>query len=74
MTKTISKIGNSQGISLDKALLDQLGLNVGSKVHLTLSGRSIVLTPAEGTLPDKAFQDSQEKVNKKYAELFRRLS
>lgn len=74
MVKTITRIGNSQGIAIDKAILEQIGLSVGSKVHVTLSGRSIVLTPESGTMPDGKFEASRQRVNEKYAELFKRLA
>ena len=40
----IVRIGNSQGIRIPKPLLEQAGL--GDEVELTLSGRSLILTPA----------------------------
>jgi antitoxin component of MazEF toxin-antitoxin module len=46
VTKTISKIGNSQGIIFDAALMDLARVKVGDKVNITVHpGGSIVLTP-----------------------------
>ncbi len=46
MTKTISKVGNSQGIIFDAALMDLARVKVGDKVNVTVHpGGSIVLTP-----------------------------
>jgi len=46
MTKTISKIGNSQGLIFDAALMDLARLKVGDQVAVSLhEGGSIMLTP-----------------------------
>ena len=45
MIKTITKIGNSQGIMLDAALMDLARLKVGDQVNLTVhEGGAIYLT------------------------------
>lgn len=46
MIKTITKIGNSQGIMLDAALMDLAHLKVGDQVNLTVhEGGAIYLAP-----------------------------
>jgi antitoxin component of MazEF toxin-antitoxin module len=47
MTKTISRIGNSQGIIFDAALMDLAHLKVGDQVNVTVASGSgtIVLEP-----------------------------
>jgi antitoxin component of MazEF toxin-antitoxin module len=46
MTKTISKIGNSQGIIFDAALLELAHLKVGDQVNVEVhSGGTITITP-----------------------------
>ena len=46
MTKTITKIGNSQGLMFDAALMDLARIKVGDQVNVTVhEGGSIVLTP-----------------------------
>ena len=48
MTKTISKVGNSQGLIFDATLMDQAHLKVGDQVNVTVhEGGSIVLTPVD---------------------------
>ena len=43
MTKTITKVGNSQGIIFDAALMDLARVKVGDKVNVTVHpGGSIV--------------------------------
>ena len=51
MTKTITKIGNSQGLMLDAALMDLARLKVGDQVSVTVhDGGAIVLTPLRRSL------------------------
>jgi antitoxin component of MazEF toxin-antitoxin module len=46
MVKTISKIGNSQGLILDAALLELAHLQAGDQVNLEVhEGGTITLTP-----------------------------
>ena len=46
MVKTISKIGNSQGLMFDAALMDLARLKVGDQVNVTVhEGGAIYLTP-----------------------------
>lgn len=44
--KTISKIGNSAGITLDKMLLELLHVKVGDQVTFTVRNGSLIITPA----------------------------
>lgn len=51
---TIRKIGNSQGVTIPKEICDEMNLPVGSRVRITSSEGSIVITPAKGrTLRDR---------------------
>lgn len=46
MIKTISKVGNSQGIIFDAALMELARLKVGDEVNVSVhDGGSIVVTP-----------------------------
>ena len=75
MTKTITKIGNSQGLMFDAALMDLARLKVGDQVSITVhEGGSIVLTPLRPVItPEKAVVTAKRLI-KENTELFRRLS
>ncbi len=46
MVKTISKIGNSQGLMFDAALMDMAHLKAGDRVNVEVhEGGTITLTP-----------------------------
>jgi antitoxin component of MazEF toxin-antitoxin module len=75
MTKTITKIGNSQGLMFDAALMDLARLKVGDQVTVTVhDGGSIVLTPVRPVIEPADAATAAKRLIKKNAELFRRLS
>ncbi|MBL8993667.1 MAG: AbrB/MazE/SpoVT family DNA-binding domain-containing protein [Spirochaetia bacterium] len=75
MTKTISKIGNSQGIIFDTALMDLVHLKVGDQVQITVhDGGSIVLTPVKESIEAEEAAKAAKRIIGKNSELFRRLS
>ncbi len=75
MTKTITKVGNSQGIIFDAALMDFARLRVGDQVNVTVhEGGSIVLTPVRPSIEPKKAAATARRLISKNSELFRRLS
>jgi antitoxin component of MazEF toxin-antitoxin module len=75
MIKTITKIGNSQGIMLDAALMDLAHLKVGDQVNLTVhEGGAVYFTPVHPVLaPDEAAA-SARRIVARNRDLFRRLA
>jgi len=75
MIKTITKIGNSQGIIFDAALMNLVRIGVGEQVNVSVhEGGSIVLTPLRPVIgPEKAAKTAKRLIAKN-SELFRRLS
>ncbi|MCY4632995.1 MAG: hypothetical protein OXG04_00535 [Acidobacteria bacterium] len=75
MTKTITRIGNSQGVIFDAALMDLARLKVGDQVTVSLhEGGSIVLTPVRPVIGPERAASTAERLIEKNGELFRRLS
>jgi antitoxin component of MazEF toxin-antitoxin module len=76
MIKTITKIGNSQGIIFDSALLQLARLKVGDEVNVEVhAGGTISIAPMQPTViePDQAAETAKRLI-KKNSELFSRLS
>lgn len=75
MIKTISKIGNSQGIIFDSALLQLARLKVGDAVNVEVhSGGTITITPI-ATLPARDEMTSLIKdTMSRYATTMKRLA
>jgi antitoxin component of MazEF toxin-antitoxin module len=75
MTKTITKIGNSQGLMFDTALMDLARLKVGDQVAVSIhEGGSIVLTPVRPVINAEQAASAAKRLIRKNSELFRRLS
>lgn len=75
MVKTITKIGNSQGLIFDAALMDLAHLKVGDQVTLSIhEGGTITITPMRPAItPDQAAATARRLI-KANSELFRRLA
>jgi antitoxin component of MazEF toxin-antitoxin module len=75
MTKTITKIGNSQGLVFDSALMDMAHLKIGDQLSITVhESGSIILTPLKQVLDPEKAADTAKRLIRKNSELFRRLS
>jgi antitoxin component of MazEF toxin-antitoxin module len=75
MTKTISKVGNSQGIIFDAALLDLARLKVGDQLTVSVhEGGTILLTPVRPRVDAKAAAVVAKRIIGKNSALFKRLS
>ena len=76
MIKTIAKIGNSQGIIFDSALLQLARLKVGDEVNVEVHhGGTITVAPVDPAVIETATAaDTARRLIQKNSELFRRLS
>ena len=75
MTKTISKVGNSQGLIFDTALMDLAHLKVGDQVNVTVhEGGTIMLTPLRPAIEPKKAAATARRLIRKNRELFQRLA
>jgi antitoxin MazE len=74
MIKKLTRTGNSIALVLDKPLLEELGLDENAEVEVSTNGQVIVITPKRSSARDRKFRKAVDKVNRKYAGLFKRLS
>lgn len=76
MTKTISKVGNSQGIIFDAALMDLARVKVGDQVNITVVPESggIMLMPLRGGPSKKEITTAIKKTAKDYRKTLRKLA
>jgi antitoxin component of MazEF toxin-antitoxin module len=76
MTKTISKVGNSQGIIFDSALMDLARLKVGDQVDITVVPESgtIVVIPIRKGPPEKEIKSTIKKAARDYRNTLRKLA
>ena len=76
MIKTITKIGNSQGIIFDSALLQLARLKVGDEVNVEIhADGTITITDMESaSIEADIASESARRLIQQNSELFRRLS
>jgi antitoxin component of MazEF toxin-antitoxin module len=75
MLKKLVRHGNSRAIVIDKAILELLKIDDDTDLQLSTDGRSLKITPANGTADRAARLDVlSERVMDENAELYRRLA
>jgi antitoxin component of MazEF toxin-antitoxin module len=75
VTKTISKIGNSQGLIFDTALMQMARLKVGDQVTVSIDEQgSIIITPIRTVIDAEKGAAVAERLVRKNPNLFQRLS
>jgi len=75
MVKQLRKVGNSSAVTLDKALLELVGLQDGGQVQVTVQNGAIVLTPVNPNPIDPArFEAALDRVVRTRREVLRRLA
>jgi len=75
MLKTISKVGNSQGIIFDSALMELAHLRTGDEVNVEVhTGGTITITPLRKELSPEEISAVVKRTMKDYAGTLRRLA
>ena len=75
MTKTITKVGNSQGMIFDSALMELAHLKVGDEMAVTIhDGGSIMLTPLRPQIDPESAATTARRLIQQNSGLFQRLS
>jgi antitoxin component of MazEF toxin-antitoxin module len=76
MTKTISKIGNSQGIIFDTALLDLARLKTGDQLDITIipDTGAIMLMPIRKGPVRKEVSETIKRTIKDYRKTLKKLA
>ena len=75
MVKSITRVGNSQGLIFDTALLDLAHLKAGDKVNVEVhEGGTITLTPIRSRPSRAEISGVIKKTMKDYARTMKKLS
>jgi len=75
MIKQLKKAGNSSAVTLDKALMELVGLEEGGTVQVTVQHGSIVLTPVQPKPVDQSrFEAALARVVRGRRDVLRRLA
>ena len=74
MVKRLTRTGNSFALAIDKPLLEELGIDEETPLELSTNGDVLVVTPVRDRARERKFRKAAEKINRKYAGLFKRLA
>jgi antitoxin component of MazEF toxin-antitoxin module len=75
MVKTITKVGNSQGIIFDAALMELTHLRAGDEVNIEVhAGGTITITPLRTTPTREEVSRVVKKTMKDYARTMKKLA
>ena len=75
MNKQLRKVGNSNALILDRAILELVGLDEGGEVQLTVHNGSLIVTPANPKPVDrKLFEEHLNQVVSDRRNLLKRLA
>jgi antitoxin component of MazEF toxin-antitoxin module len=75
MIKTITKVGNSQGLILDSTLLEMTHLKVGDEVNVEVhEGGTITITPLRPRPSPEEISRTIKSTMKDYARTMKKLS
>jgi antitoxin component of MazEF toxin-antitoxin module len=75
MLKTITKVGNSQGLIFDASLCELSGLKAGDQVNVTVhEGGAVVITPMKPAVGVEEARTSVRKLVRRNRKLFKRLA
>lgn len=75
MIKTVTKIGNSQGIIFDVALMDLAHVKVGDQLNVEVhEGGTLTLTPIRTAVPPAEVSRVVQATMRDYARTMKRLA
>ena len=77
MIKTLTKHGNSYALVIDKPILDLLNIRPDTPLEIATDGKGLLVLPTkeEGKdIDDDRFQEILDKINRRYAKVFKRLA
>ena len=74
MTRLLQKHGNSVALVFDKTILEALGMTPETPIEVTLSGSSLIVTPAEIGIPDEELDAAIEELRPRYKTMLENLA
>ena len=74
MVKTLTKHGNSLALVIDRAILELLDIKPNTPLDISTDGEMLFISPVRDADRRKRFEDSLERVNRRYARALKRLA
>jgi len=74
MVKKLQQVGNSHAIVLDRAIREAIGLQPNDSVQITVSGGSLIITPAHVGLGAEEVASHVKALRPSYGKMLRNLA
>ena len=74
MTKTLTSIGNSLGLIIDRPILDLLKIDKDTLLELRTDGRSLIVEPVQNTTRKARVRAATERLMNAHDKTVRRLA
>lgn len=74
MVKTLTKIGNSLALVLDRPLLEATGIDASTPLEVSTDGDVIVISPQRSARRNQKLRRVVDRMHERYAGVFRRLA
>jgi len=74
MTKTLTKLGNSYALVIDRPILELLRATPDTSFEVITDGRSLVLTPVRSAKDESKFQQALERVHRRFGKAMKKLA
>ena len=74
MLKTLKKHGNSHALVIEKGLMETLGIEADTPLQVTVSGHSLIVTPANVGIGQDKVKASIRRLRPRYGRILRNLA
>lgn len=74
MIKTLTKVGNSHALLIDKTMIEALGINTDSPLHVSIQDGRVTIEPANVGIGPDGMDAHARTIRKRYGKTLRRLA
>ncbi|OGV63722.1 MAG: hypothetical protein A3K19_17135 [Lentisphaerae bacterium RIFOXYB12_FULL_65_16] len=74
MVKTLTRHGNSHALVIEKPVMEALGITPATPLQITVSGQTLVVSPANVGLGPERLRRETRKVRERYGAVLKRLA
>lgn len=74
MAKKLTKTGNSLALVLDRALLEQTGIDADTPLEVSTDGDVILISPVRSAKRTAKLKQVMDRAHERYAGAFKRLA
>ena len=74
ITKALQRHGNTHALVIDKSLMEMMGIQPDTLLHLVVSGNTLVVTPANVGFGEEKMKEVLERLWPKYGQMFKNLA